>query len=297
MAGAAAAARSRQGAHPGLRHPLDPQDPDQPAPGLDDPRLRPGLPAQGLGHVPRGLHDPYLDLAQLPDPGLARRRPAAGRAGGVRAGQEAGRDGDGAAREGADPPAAQPLFPLPDRQGHDPAGIPQERHRIILRAREGLDRLLRGVAHRRVRARPQPADPRGRLDRGRRQHVQERLPDEQVRHPDQQDLAQQRAVHDQYRHDAQLGRLPDRRAGADRQGAGGRPRGFQPGRAGGPGAAGPQPDPRPARPARLQPLPRPLPPRPGRRHARGRSRATRSSSPTTRTPASTCRTRTTPSTR
>ena len=143
-----------------------------------------------------------------------------------------------------------------------PAGIPQERHRVVLRAREGLDRLLRGVAHRRVRARPEPADPRGRPDRRRRQHVQERLPDEQVRHPDQQDLAQHRAVHDQHRHDAQLGRLPDRRAGADRQGARGRPRGFQPGRAGGARAAGPQPDPRPARPARLQPLPRPLPPRP-----------------------------------
>ena len=54
-------------------------------------------------------------------------------------------------------------------------------------------------------------------DRRGRQHVQERLPDEQVRHPDQQDLAQHRAVHDQYRHDAQLGRLPDRRAGQDRQ--------------------------------------------------------------------------------
>ena len=51
LAGEAAAARPGQGAHPGLRHPLDPQDPDQPASGLDDPRLRPGLPAQGLRHA------------------------------------------------------------------------------------------------------------------------------------------------------------------------------------------------------------------------------------------------------
>ena len=54
----------------------------------------------------------------------------------------------------ADAPAAEPLLPLPDRQGHDPARIPQERHRGLLRAGQGLDRLLRGVAHRRVRARP-----------------------------------------------------------------------------------------------------------------------------------------------
>ena len=140
-------------------------------------------------------------------------------------------------------PTAEPLFPVPDRQGHDPGRIPQERHRGVLRAGQGLDRLLRGVADRRVRARSEPAHPGGRPDRRRRQHVQERLPDEQVRHPDQQDVAQHRPVHDQYRHDAQLGRLPDRRAGADRRRPRRPRRGFQPGRAGAAGPAGAQPDP------------------------------------------------------
>jgi hypothetical protein len=60
----------------------------------------------------------------------------------------------------------------------------------------------------------------GRRHRLGRRHVQDQDPDGQARHPDQQDLAQHRAVHDQYRHDAQLGRLSDRGAGRSRPGAG-----------------------------------------------------------------------------
>ena len=47
------------------------------APGLDDPRVGPGLQGQGRGGLPRGVHDPHLDLAEPADHRLARRRRAA----------------------------------------------------------------------------------------------------------------------------------------------------------------------------------------------------------------------------
>ena len=84
---APAAAGPGPGPGPGVRDPVDAQDADLAAPGLDDPRARPGLRAQGGGELPRGVHDAHLDLAELPDPGLARPRPPAGVAGGLRAGR------------------------------------------------------------------------------------------------------------------------------------------------------------------------------------------------------------------
>jgi hypothetical protein len=50
-----------------------------------------------------------------------------------------------------------------------------------------------------------------------RRHLQDQDPDGQVRHPDQQDLAQHRAVHDQHRHHARRHRVPHRRARRDRE--------------------------------------------------------------------------------
>jgi hypothetical protein len=79
-AGPAADARSRPGAGPGLLHPVHPQDADLAAPGIDDPRLGPGLQPEGRGHLPRGLHDAHLHVPELPDPRLPGPGAPAGRA-------------------------------------------------------------------------------------------------------------------------------------------------------------------------------------------------------------------------
>ena len=102
----AADARSGQGARARLLHPVHPQDPDRAAPGLDDPRARPGLPRRGGAGLPRGLHDPHLHLAQLPDHRLAGCRPSPGGAGRLRAGAEADRGGHDHAQGGGLAPAA-----------------------------------------------------------------------------------------------------------------------------------------------------------------------------------------------
>ena len=62
----------RPGASPsqGVLDSVDPQDADRAPPGLDDPRLRSRLCAEGTGGLPRGLHGAYVDIAQLPDPRL-----------------------------------------------------------------------------------------------------------------------------------------------------------------------------------------------------------------------------------
>ena len=69
-------------------------------------------------------------------------------------------------------PLLSRYFRVSDGQGHDPRRVPQERDRPASTAGQGLDRLLRSVADRRVRARSQPAHPRSRPDRHRRRHVQ-----------------------------------------------------------------------------------------------------------------------------
>ena len=75
---AAADPGSCQGARPRVRHSVDAQNPDSAAPGLDDPRLRPGLRPEGRRAVPRGVHGAHVDVAELPDPGLAGPGPSAG---------------------------------------------------------------------------------------------------------------------------------------------------------------------------------------------------------------------------
>ncbi len=70
----------------------------------------------------------------------------------------------------------------------------------------------------RIRARPNPGYPHHRPHRHRRQHLQEPVPDGQIRNPDQQDFQEYRAVHDQYRHDPIIRCLSDRGVGQDRTG-------------------------------------------------------------------------------
>ena len=96
------------------------------------------------GAVPRGLHDAHLDLAELPDPGLARRRPAPGRAGRLRAGAEADRAGDDAARARRLAPAAEQVLPLPARRRHDSGRVPPVRGRALLRPGDRLEREQHG---------------------------------------------------------------------------------------------------------------------------------------------------------
>ena len=79
--GSSPRARPGEGAGAGVRHPVDAQDADRAAAGIDDPCLRSGLRPEGRRAVPRGLHGAHVDLAQLPDPRVAGPRSPAGRAG------------------------------------------------------------------------------------------------------------------------------------------------------------------------------------------------------------------------
>ena len=136
-----------------------------------------------------------------------------------------------------------------------------------------LEGAARRLGQRRVRARSDAADAHLRQRRLRRHAVQGPAR-RAVRHPDQQDVAQQRAAADQHQ------QHPQRRGAAD-QGAR-RPvardrsaaRAGRAGRARGVRRARPVADDRRARPAELQPLPRRVPRRRQRRqqrraHARG----------------------------
>ena len=82
---------ARPGAGPGagVCHPVDAQDADRAAAGIDDPCLRSGLRPEGRRAVPRGLHGAHLDLAQLPDPRVAGSGAPAGGAGRCRTGAAA----------------------------------------------------------------------------------------------------------------------------------------------------------------------------------------------------------------
>ena len=98
-----------------------------------------------------------------------------------------------------------------------PPRVPRVRRRAATTTSStGWNNLEAALAHRRVRARSDARDAVDRRHRHRRRHLQEQVPDGQVRHPDQQDLAQHRAVHDQHRHARAGGGLPDRGAGEDR---------------------------------------------------------------------------------
>ena len=204
------------GAGARVRHALHPQDADRAAPGLDDPCVGPGLQGQSRGVLPRSLHDPHLDLAQLPDPGLAGRGPQAGGTGRLRADPAPARTGDEPSRAGAAPSSAQALFPLPAGVGHGARALPRIRCRQLLQRRDRLGQPGSGVADRRVRARSDPRHADHRRHRHGRRHVQEQGADGPVRHPDQQDLAQHGAVHDEHRQHPLGDRLPDRSAGQDR---------------------------------------------------------------------------------
>ena len=104
---------SGPGPGPGVRHAVHAQDADVAAAGLDDPRARPRFRPQGGGKLPRGVHDAHVHLAELPDPGLARPRAAAGGAGGFRPRPEAGRIRHAVAGRHRPPPAAVEVHALP----------------------------------------------------------------------------------------------------------------------------------------------------------------------------------------
>jgi hypothetical protein len=143
----------------GLCHAVDAQDADGAAAGFDDPRQRPGLQGRGRAELSRSLHDPHLDLAQLPDHRLARCRPAAGGAGGVRVRAAPGRGGDGDAARDLDPSAAAEVLQGADRRRHDPGRVPGKRGRELLLRRPGLDRHLGVLGEGRVRAGRHPRHP------------------------------------------------------------------------------------------------------------------------------------------
>ncbi len=129
-----AAAAGRAGA--GLCHAIDAQDADLAAAGLDDPRQRSGLQGRGRTGLPRGLHDPHLDLAELPDHRVARRRPPAGRTGRLRVRRSARSKARWrSASAVATHSAAAEILPGPDRGRHDPRAVPRKRRRELLRRR------------------------------------------------------------------------------------------------------------------------------------------------------------------
>ena len=101
---------SGEGPRPGDR--VDAQDADVAAAGVDDPRLRSGLRPEGRRAVPRGVYGAHVDVAELPDPGLARPWPPTG-PGRRGACATADRKRHAAARRNRQPPAAQEIHGVP----------------------------------------------------------------------------------------------------------------------------------------------------------------------------------------
>ena len=166
-----------------------------------------------------------------------------------------------------------------------PSGIDQP-------LRSGLREHDQGLGAGRVRAGPVPDHPVHRRHRHRRRHVQARTADGPLRHPDQQDLAEHRAVHDQHRHHPQLGRLPDRGPGQHRPRADDQRRRHEPGRARRPRARGAPADRSRRRRCPTSAASTPLHRRPRRpAHPRRRRPAAPSTCPTTTATASTSRRR------
>ncbi len=208
-------ARPGAGAGAGIRLAVDAQDADRAAAGIDDSRLRSGLRPEGRGAVPRGVHGAHLDLAELPDPGVAGPGSSSGGPGGRRVGAAADRERHAAARCDRQPPAAEQVHELPWHVASHPGPVPPDGDRPT--AALGSAQHDGGLAGRRVRARPVANHVVHRAYRLRRRHVQARTADGSLRHSDQQDLAQQRVVHDEHRHHAQLGRVPGRGVGQHRR--------------------------------------------------------------------------------
>ena len=113
---------------------------------VDDPRYRPGFQPEGGGDLPRGVHDAYLDLAELPDPGVFGPGQTAGGPGGFRDGAKAGRERDAAPRRGGPPPAAEQVHVLPEHRGPDPGRVPPLRDQPA--AAIGAEEHDQGVGHR-----------------------------------------------------------------------------------------------------------------------------------------------------
>ncbi len=119
----------RRGARAGVRHPVHAQDADLAAAGLDDSRLRPGLRAESVRGLPRGLYGAHLDLAELPDPRLTGSGSPPGGPGGCRVGAAPDRERHAAARCHRQPSTAEQVHVLPAHLGPDPAAVPPLGHR------------------------------------------------------------------------------------------------------------------------------------------------------------------------
>lgn len=178
-----------------VRVAVHPQDVDVVALRFDDPRLRPGLRAEGVGGLPRGVHGTHLDLTQLPDPGVAGPRPPPGGIEGVELVQ---RQIENAMqlRDAIDNhPAEQIHGCVACAPRSDSRRVPRQPHRATpsLGPAEHDDRL----GHRRIRVGPVTDHAVHREHRLRRRHLQTRAADGPARCADQQDIAKHRAVHDQ----------------------------------------------------------------------------------------------------
>ena len=113
------------------------------------------------------------------------------------------------------PSADLALFPRARRRRHDPVRVPAVRVQGLPRARDHLGRRRPRHARGRVLSRPDAHDARLRHRRVRRHPVQGPA-GERVRHPAQQDLAQQRAAAIEHQQHPQRRRPAHPRAGRDR---------------------------------------------------------------------------------
>ena len=128
------------------------------------------------------------------------------------------RAGDGAARAYQRRTAAHQVLPISSRCGDlIPAEFRQSGIEAYYDPEHGWSNLKRCLGEDEFVLDPTQITLFTRYYRHRRRHLQARVPDGQLRYPDQQDLAQHRAVHDQHRHHPQLARLSHRGAGQDRR--------------------------------------------------------------------------------
>src|SRR5438552_45237 len=192
----APAAGPGQGSHPRLPDELGPQVHVRAPPGLAHPGLGRGLPS-GRGSVSGSLPDPHVDLAEPPDPRLARRGAPANGAGRLRAHDEGRRAGAADPPRGQHAPADLEILSRRDARGHDPGRVPRLGDHGLRPAAFHVERRARGVAHRLARPRSDAADRELRRG-GRLEHAVHDPRRGALRPPAQQDVAQQRARPDQH---------------------------------------------------------------------------------------------------
>ena len=122
------------------------------------------------GAVPRGLHGAHVDVAELPDPGVAGPRSPPGRAGRRRAGAAPDRKRHAVARRDRQPPAAVQVHGVPAHLRSHSGRVPAVGHRAA--AALGIAQHDGRMGEGRVRARPVAHHAVDRQNRLRRRHVQ-----------------------------------------------------------------------------------------------------------------------------